>query len=200
MSSENAYDAVVQADMILNINKAYPDDRFLLLSPTSKAEMLGSDKFVEAQKRGDGGKTLRTAELGSVLGFQSYMFQNVSSVNSGADVELGTVTAAQAAGSQASFAVSISDAAVGEFVTVAGNDQPQWIQAVASVSGNLTLNEPMTYATAAEAALVRYKAYANMAAAMTNAPMIWSGFRPSRSTERMATTVKIKLTAPTMMV
>ena len=135
LSRETVYDAVVAADEILNINKAYPDDRFLLLSPSAKAAALLCDKFVEAQKRGDGGKALRTAELGSVLGFQSYMFQNVPSVLAGADVELGTVTAAHAAGSQDSMAVSISDAVAGEFCVVAGNDQPTWISAVATSTG-----------------------------------------------------------------
>jgi hypothetical protein len=167
LSRESAYDAVVAADEILNINKAYPEDRFMLLSPSAKAVMLQCDKFVEAQKRGDGGKALRTAELGAVLGFQSYMFQNVPSVLSGADAELGTVTAAHAAGSLDSMAVSISDAVAGEFATVAGNDQPTWISAVAATSGNLTLNEANAYATQAGAALVRYKACAVDASAQS---------------------------------
>ena len=42
--------------------------------------MLNCDKFVEALKRGDGGETLRTAELGTILGFDTYMFQNVNHV------------------------------------------------------------------------------------------------------------------------
>ena len=158
LTRELIYDSVVQADEILNINKAYPDNRSLLLGPASKATMLQCDKFVEAQERGDGGETLKTARLGTVLGFDTYMFQNVASCLANADVELGTVTAAHAAGSQDEQAVSITDAAQGEFCVVVGNDQPTWAQAAAS--GEITLNEPNAYATLAGAVISRYKACA----------------------------------------
>jgi hypothetical protein len=73
---------------------------------------------------------------------------------------LGSVTAAHAAGSQDSMAVSISDAVAGEFCVVSGNDQPTWISAVAASTGAITLNEQNVYATQAGAALVRYKSCA----------------------------------------
>ena len=78
--------------------------------------MLQCDKFVKAMERGDGGATLRTATLGTILGFDTFMFQNVPSVLANADIEVGTVTAAHAAGSKDAQALSLTDCVAGEFV------------------------------------------------------------------------------------
>ena len=160
LSSETAYTACVTADQVLNTNLAPQEGRNLLLAPSAKASMLGCDKFVEAQKRGDGGETLRTAELGTILNFGTYMFQNVPCILGNADIEVGTVTAAHAAGSTDSQALSLTDCVAGEFVTVAGNDQPTWAYAVDGTSNAVTLNEANVYATAAGATATRYKACA----------------------------------------
>jgi hypothetical protein len=160
LNGTNVYDACVRADEVLNINKADTDGRSLLCAPSAKATMLGCDKFVEAQKRGDGGKTLQSAVLGSILGFDTYMFQNVPSVLGGTDIELGTVTAAHAAASKDAQALSLTDCVAGEFVVVSGNDQPTWAAAVDGSSKAVTLNEPNAYATTAGTAVARYKACA----------------------------------------
>ena len=160
LTTDNVYDACVAADKILNINKAYAEGRSLLCAPSAKATMLGCDKFVEAQKRGDGGKTLQSAVLGTILGFDTYMFQNVPSVLGSADIEQGTVTAAHAAGSKDSQAVSLTDCVAGEFCVVTGNDQPTWVAAVDGTSKAVTLNEQNAYATLAGATVTRYKACA----------------------------------------
>ena len=66
-------------------------------------------------------------------GFDTYMDQNVNSVSVGnCDVDAtGTVTNALAAARRGSQAVTLADYAVnvGEFVVVAGNDQPTYITA-----------------------------------------------------------------------
>ena len=74
------------------------DNRSLILSAPGKAMMLNCDKFVKALERGDGGETMRTAVLGTILGFDTYMFQNVNHVYTGVDTVAGTVTDAHAAG------------------------------------------------------------------------------------------------------
>ena len=123
--------------------------------------MLKCDKFVKAMERGDGGATLRTAILGEILGYNTYMFQNVNHVLVGADTVAGTVTDAHAAGSKDAQASAVTDV-VGEYAVVAGNDQPTYIAAVGT--GTFTLNEPNKYATLANAAVTVYKACAAAAA------------------------------------
>ena len=87
----NVYDAVVEADRILNNNLAPQQDRHLLLSAAGKAVMLQCDKFVEAQKRGDGGTAMDTAQLGHVMNFDTYLAQNVGHVAAGGDTDASLV-------------------------------------------------------------------------------------------------------------
>ena len=161
IDATNVYDTVVEADKILNTQKAPAEDRNMLLSSSAKAVMLKCDKFVKAMERGDGGATLRTAILGEILGYNTYMFQNVNHVLVGADTVAGTVTDAHAAGSKDAQASAVTDV-VGEYAVVAGNDQPTYIAAVGT--GTFTLNEPNKYATLANAAVTVYKACAAAAA------------------------------------
>ena len=158
LTRESAYDAVVDCDQILNTNKAPAENRSLLLAPNSKAAMLKVDTFVQAMKRGDGGSTLETAILGQVLGFDTYMFQNVNSVLAGCDyVQFNldaTGEAAGYAGVIAAAAISTT-ATVGEYCVIAGNDQPTYLTNKAN-STSLTLNEPLKYDVQASAMVTRY--------------------------------------------
>jgi hypothetical protein len=43
------------------------------------------EQFVSAEKRGDGGSALENAHLGRILGFNTYMGQNVNGISTGAD-------------------------------------------------------------------------------------------------------------------
>ncbi len=120
----------------------------------SETALLKNELFIAAQMRGDFGTALESATLGRILGFDTYMDQNVNSpslANADADVT-GTVTNALAAGSGGSQAVTLADYAVniGEFAVVAGNDQPTYITAATTGSGAttaITLNEVNKYAT-----------------------------------------------------
>ena len=75
----------MEVDEILNKNKAPQDGRNLLLAPSAKAQMLLCDKFVKAMERGDGTSPITTAQFGQILGFDTYLSQNVNSVQLGAD-------------------------------------------------------------------------------------------------------------------
>jgi len=163
LSSSNAKDFTLEAREILNKNLATPEGRNLVLSPASETALLKTDIFVKANERGDGGTALENARLGRILGFDTFMAQNVPSLSTGADVATGTVTNALAAGGSGSQAVSIIgyEAQVGEFATVAGNDQPAWITAKTSGAGDttaVTLNEANKYATLAAAVITVYEA------------------------------------------
>ena len=114
-------------------------------------------------------RQLENAMLGRILGFNTYLDQNVNFVAPGtADVDTTLViTNAQAAGvgngvSQA--ATGLTGAVVtGEFLVVAGNNHPTFIVAHTESSSNtvdVTLNENNAFATAASAATTRYKSCA----------------------------------------
>jgi len=74
MLSDIAYLEAVQ-----DLQAVPKTDRRLVLDPYTRAGYLSVDAFVHAEKRGDGGKALRTAELGHVLGYDTYMDQNIVS-------------------------------------------------------------------------------------------------------------------------
>jgi len=168
LSETNSKDIILDARQVLNVNKAYPDNRNLILAPSAETALLKNSIFIKANERGDGGTALETAMLGRILGFGTYMDQNVNSITSGADTDVTLVVtdALAAAGvSPVAQAVSGLTGAVntGEFLTVIGNDQPTWITAHHETSGNtdsVTLNEVNKYATLASAATIRYKACA----------------------------------------
>lgn len=163
LSSSNAKDYALEAREILNKNLATPDGRNLVLSPASETALLKTDLFLAANQRGDGGSALENARLGRILGFDTFMAQNVPSLSTGADTVAGTVTNALAAGAAiASQAVTVTsyEAIVGEFVNVAGNDQPVYITARTASTNTtaITLSEATKYATGGSAVLTVFKA------------------------------------------
>ena len=125
LNSTNSKDYLLEAREILNVNKAPVDGRRLVLAPASETALLKNDMFVKANERGDGGTALENAMLGRILGFDTYMDQNVNYMASSAEVVAGTNTNALAAGATGSFTVAVADYdALGCWVNMAGNDQP----------------------------------------------------------------------------
>jgi len=166
LSASTAKDYVLEAREKLNVSKAPLDGRRLVMAPTSETAMLKTDIFLKANERGDGGTALESATLGRILGFDTFMCQNVNCPLSGADTDATLIiTNALAAGSNGSQACSGLTGAVatGEFLVVTGTVQPTYIAAHSETSGNttaVTLNEVNKYGTLASAATVRYKACA----------------------------------------
>jgi hypothetical protein len=163
MTSSNARDFVLEAREHLNTQKAFMDGRNLVLAPSAETALLKTDLFVAANQRGDGGSALENALLGRILGFDTYMAQNVNYIGvSGADVVTGTVTNALAANGSGSQAVSVASyiTTPGEYAVVDGNDQPTYITADTDDATNttaVTLNEANKYATSAGATITVYK-------------------------------------------
>lgn len=164
LTSSNAKDFVLEARETLNKNLAYVAGRRLLLSPASETALLKTDMFVKANERGDNGNALENATLGRILGFDTYMDQNTPSITTtNADIVTGTITSALAAGGSGSQACTITGYVVnvGEWATVAGNDQPTWVTAETDDSTDtsaITLNEANKYATLSSAVVTVYKA------------------------------------------
>lgn len=157
-------DYVLEAREILNVNKAPNRERRLVLSPNSETALLKNELFIKANERGDGGTALEEARLGRILGFDTFMDQNVNAVHVGLDTDAAlVVTSAKAKDTGGSQTVSglTGEVTVGEFLVVDGNDQPTWITAATENMGNtngVTLNENNKYATLSSAATVRYLA------------------------------------------
>ena len=163
LTSDNAKDYMLEVREILNVNKAPPAGRNLVLAPASETALLKTDMFIKANERGDGGTALENAELGRILGFQTYMDQNVNSMAyasvSASEVTEGTITNALAAGGSGVQACTLAAAVVaGQFATVDGNDQPTYITAYTGATTDLTLNEANKFATGIGAVLVVYSA------------------------------------------
>jgi hypothetical protein len=174
LNAANSKDYVLEAREQLNVNKAPLEGRNLVLAPVSETALLKNELFIAAQQRGDFGTSLESATLGRILGFDTYMDQNVNSASaSKSDVTVGAVTNALAAAvfgtapAGPSQTVTLAIAAdVGCFAVVAGNDQPTVITA-ATVTGGpyptsgtttaITLNEANKYATSAGAVLTVYE-------------------------------------------
>lgn len=160
LDSSNAKQYALEAREKLNVNKVPQENRFLLLSPTSETAFLNTDIFLKANERGDGGNALEDARLGRILGFDTFMGQNVNSI-SGGEVAIGTVTNALGAGGSGSQATTLNgyEAVVGEFVTVEGDNQPNVITARTASTNTtaITLRDANKYATLAAAPLTVYK-------------------------------------------
>jgi hypothetical protein len=162
LSASTAKDYALEARERLNINKAPVDGRNLVMAPTSETAMLKTEMFLKANERGDGGTALQNATLGRILGFDTYMDQSVNCVLSGADVDSDPVTEPYAAGTAAGMEIaSVLAPAEGEFVVIAGNDQPTYC--VATNAAWFKLNEALKYATEDNAVATRIKACASTA-------------------------------------
>ncbi len=163
LTSANAKKFIIEARQKLNDNNVPFEGRSLLLSSQSESALLACDDFTDASKRGDSGAAVTKGLLGYILGFQTYLAQNVPSAETaGRDVAKGTVTNAADDGASGSQAVSVTGyaAVAGEYAVVSGNDQPTFITAAVTTAGDTTavsLNEPNKYGTAASAAITVYK-------------------------------------------
>jgi len=160
LSSSNAKDYVLDARERLNVNKAPLDGRRLVMAPAAETAMLKTDLFLKANERGDGGTALENATLGRILGFDTFMCQNVNSILTGTENEVLSLTEPHAAEYAGALEIVVTGTA-GEFVNVAGNDQPTWM--VDASTGAVILNEALKYAVLDNAVVTRYKKCVNEA-------------------------------------
>ena len=153
MSSSNAKDWILETREKMNVNKAYPNGRNLVISPQAETEMLKTELFISANQRGDGGTALEEARLGRVLGFDTYMDQNVNyrPLTDGDTLTLNH-TAGAAVGDTGNKAVTASSAvSVGSFVWFTGEGQPHEVKALTGTTTGITLNDEYKYAVSANA-------------------------------------------------
>jgi hypothetical protein len=155
MTSANAKDQILDVREQMNVNKAYPNGRNLVISPQAETQMLKTELFISAEKRGDGGNALENAKLGRVLGFDTFMDQNVNyRALAAADTATLNHTAGAAAGATGNLAcTSATEVTNGQFIWFTGDQQPQ-VASAHTGSGSttgITLVDAYKYVVAADA-------------------------------------------------
>jgi len=166
LSSDSSHDTVLDAREKLNRRNAPLDaQRHLVLSAMSETALLQNELFIRANERGDGGVALENARLGRILGFNTWLAQNVPYCDLvSADTVTGTITGANAIGvtlakaSTGLCTITAKEAVVGSYVTIAGDDQPKWVTDVTASTDTtgITVNEPLKYANEASAVLTLF--------------------------------------------
>jgi len=161
LASATSHETVLDAREVLNVNLAPLDEqRHLVLSPRSETALLKNEMFIKSNERGDGGAALENARLGRILGFNTWMGQNVAS-KIGGDVATGVTDGAEVAGETGAISTTLAgyQATVGEFVNIFGNDQPTYLTATTGTGStdSVTLHEALKYAVGSGAAVTVYK-------------------------------------------
>ena len=131
--------------------------RNIVYTPDSETAMLGTDMFVAANTRGDGGTALENAVLGRVLGFQHFMDQNTCGWDkTSTDYASGTVTGAKVAGSTAANTVVITGYEVipGEYAYIVGEDRVQRVSAATASTDTTSVTFEDAFVNGCEAGAV----------------------------------------------
>lgn len=153
MNASNAQRFLVETDKALNDSKCPQVGRQLILSTNAKAQLLQSSIVVEADKRGDEGTALREASVGRIYGFQTWMDQNVNSVDpSDTDsTAFVTGTVAYAKGYTGDIAVTTNPTGqvVGEYVVIEGEGHAHVLSATGTAPDDITLVDPLKRPVAA---------------------------------------------------
>ena len=137
ISGTTAQAALLGTRQVMNINKAYVQNRNLVLGTVSETALLSDKDFTQAYAVGDQGTALREANLGRKFGFDIFMAQNqpytsealtdqvLGAVNFSAGYPVGATT----------FTVDGFSAAIsnGSWISIAGDNTP--LQVVSTVGG-----------------------------------------------------------------
>lgn len=166
MSATNAQSFLVEVNKVLNNNKAPKFNRNLILSTNAEAFLLQAGIVVEADKRGDEGTALREASIGRIYGMQTWMDQNVNSVDA-ADTDRLTGTVDSTAYAKGyTGAIDLVDASItatpvaGEFVVIEGDGHAHVLSAATLTADDITLVEALKNDVAAGATVHIYNSCA----------------------------------------
>lgn len=163
MTKTNAQDYLVAAGQVMSENKAYQGGRNLVITPSAQAEMLKTELFVSAEKRGDDGTALRDASLGQLMGFSIYMDQNVPGVLLATTDYASGETLAVEPINETTLSVNVPAycAIDGEYVWIAGEGRVHVVSSATDDGTNtsaIVLTSGLVNAVAANAVVTVYKA------------------------------------------
>jgi hypothetical protein len=119
--------------------------------------MLKTELFISAEKRGDEGTALREASLGRLLGFDTYMDQNVPAITKSATVDYsdGVTDEAEPLGETTMNVTIAGYAAIpGEYIWFEGEGQPHVVEASTGTGQTTSLNIVDGLLTAVDSAAV----------------------------------------------
>lgn len=133
LTKTTAEQYLVETRQVLNINKAYVQNRNLVLGPVSESQFLQDQAFLQAYSVGDDGTALREASLGRKFGFDIFMAQNQPYISTTGDhvdgaINAGVLTANNNVFTVDSFVAAISN---GSWITIAGDATPLQVASTA---------------------------------------------------------------------
>lgn len=171
LTTSNGPDFILEAEEVLQGNFAPMDGFYVAIVHQSvNTKLMNNQLFQEADRRGNN-PTVQTGEVGTVFNTRVFMSQNVNYVNAAlADTQSATVNNVGGYAAGHAAAMTVTDPGdnyqVGEFVTIDGNQQPNYLSATTGTT-SITLNEPLKYAVANSAVITHYKACTNEAVERT---------------------------------
>lgn len=138
MTAANVHDRMLDMREVFNNLKVPEQNRWLALASRSETLAQKADIFKSAERIGDGGRALREASLGRLAGWNTVLELNTPSVRAVTNGTATTTTAAVLAGATTAAVTSVASIASGQYVVFAGEDSPQRVNSIASLT--LTLN------------------------------------------------------------
>lgn len=141
---------IANCGKVLNINKAPMTNRNIVLDPVAQASLIVLDSFMEVDKAGTN-EALRNANLGRLLGFDTYMDQNIKTHTKGT-LAAGTGQKITVKGAVAAGAVQMTlddDTSAGSALTgkvevgdiLIINDKPYTVtKAATAADGEIAVN------------------------------------------------------------
>lgn len=167
MTAANADDYILEAEEVLAGNLAPMNViRNAIVHHTVNTKLMSNELFQRADARGSG-QTVLTGEVGTIFNTRVIVSQNVNyCYGASADTQTAAVnnSGGYAAGSVAAMTVTDpgTNYTAGEFVNIAGNDQPTYLTATTGTT-SITLNEALKYAVTDAAVITHYLKCANEA-------------------------------------
>ncbi|MHB1323984.1 MAG: P22 phage major capsid protein family protein [Coriobacteriia bacterium] len=151
--------ALTAARKVLNDNKVPGDNRKALLGTTADAALLGLDAVVNAEKSGST-DALRNASLGKLIGFETFMDQNVADHVAGTGTTAGKVLVDLVDGYNVGATEIHVDAVatalkVGDAITIAGVPHVITVASALSIADqDITIAPALTAALANDAEIL----------------------------------------------
>jgi len=160
MTASNAADYILEAEEVLAGNLAPMNNiRTAIVHHTTNTKLMSNELFQRADQRG-ASPAVQTGEVGRVFNTRIVVSQNVNYCYlPSADTQTATVNNSGGYAAGTTSALTVTDPGTnyttGEFVNVAGNDQPTYLTATTGTT-SITLNEALKYAVADAAVITHY--------------------------------------------
>jgi hypothetical protein len=131
----------VSARQLLNEQLAPVGDRRVVIDPTAESNLLLNSEVLKFNERGDGGGIIR-GEIGTKLGFDWYMDQNITSFTPGTGWVTGyTISTVSGLAGEATLNITNTTASgtvlVGDIFTLGGQAQQYVVTAAATASATV---------------------------------------------------------------